>query len=477
MRFFTAAIAGLLSAATLFVLPAAAQTASTIVQPDGTTIETTINGLNDIRIVMTGGPQFTDKPATAHFTSVTPGPSNITYVGTLTQSGETHPFTCVLDTATKEVTGSGACAMALGQPAPSQPGTVVTQPSTPPPPTTPTPTEPTVTTDEDGTTVTGTTGDGTTVTVTFGEQAIMNLAEADQMTAALTGDRMTVSGLQSFVNARAQSIWLANLASARAAAGLSDSGYRGASAGEGATGGGVWFNATGAWLEDKRTGVTKDGQSGAFAFGADHVGETMIVGAYLGYAALELDGPGVRHEADGWSGGAYFSWAASANVQLTGLVGYGRHDVQHDRSFAGLRSFGETERDQVYGALNVSSQWALGDRWVVVPSLGISASRSETDAYRDNAGRAIPGVETDLTTASAGAAAYWRGDQVLPFVAVSFNEELDGPGGQDSSYAAVGAGVEAAIAERLSLALTIQTLVGKAREQETSVGLTLRRGF
>jgi outer membrane autotransporter protein len=476
MRFLISAVAALLAAAALFAFPAAAQTAGTVVQPDGTTIQTTINGLNDVRIVLTGGPQFTDKPATVQFTSVSPSASGITYVGTITQSGETHPFTCVMDTATQQVTGSGACAQAFGQPTPGSPGTVVNPPA-PTTPTTPTtPTQPTVTTDEDGTTVTGTTGDGTTVTVTFGEQAIMDLAEADQLTAALTADRMTVSGMQSFVNARAQSIWLANLASIRAASGMTDAGYRGASAGEGA-GGGIWFNATGAWLEDERTGVDKDGQSGAFAFGADHVGETLILGGFLGYAATDLDGPGVRYEADGWSGGAYLSWSPAAAVHLTGLVGYGQHDIEHDRSFAGLRSFGSTERDQLYGALSLQSEWALGERWVVVPSLGISASSSDTDGYRDNAGRSIPGVETDLTTASAGAAVFWRGERVLPFVAVTFNEELDTLAGQDSSYALIGAGLEAAVADRLSVAVSLQTLVGKSRERETSVGLTLRRGF
>ncbi|HEX2562072.1 autotransporter outer membrane beta-barrel domain-containing protein [Phenylobacterium sp.] len=471
MRFLISAVAGLLAAAALFALPAAAQTAGTVVQPDGTTIQTTINGLNDIRIVLTGGPQFTNNPATVQFTSVSPAASGITYVGTITQGGQTHPFTCVLDTATQQVTGSGACAQAFGQPGASTPGTVVNPPTTPT-----TPTTPTVTTTPEGTTVTGTGGDGTVVTVTFGEQAILGLAEADQLTGALTADRMTVSGMQSFVNARAQGIWLANLASIRAASGLTDAGYRGRSAGQGG-GGGIWFNATGAWLEDERTGVAKDGQTGAFAFGADHVGDALILGGFLGYAATDLEGPGVHYEANGWSGGAYLSWSPAATVQLTGLVGYGQHDIEHDRAFAGLRSVGETERDQLYGAFTLQTQWALGERWVLVPSLGISASASDTDGYRDGAGRLIPGVETDLTTASVGAAAYWRGERVLPFVAVTLNEELDGPASQDSSYALVGAGFEAAVADRLSVALSVQTLIGKSGERETSVGLTLRRGF
>jgi len=129
MRFVAAACAAF--ALTISAGAAHAQAAgSTVTLPDGTTIVTTIAGLNNINIKISGGP-YAGNPAEVQFTSVVPTASKITYTGTIMQGGTNLPFTCELNTATQVVTGSGACAVAFGQ-------TSTTPPTTPTTPTTPT---------------------------------------------------------------------------------------------------------------------------------------------------------------------------------------------------------------------------------------------------------------------------------------------------------------------------------------------------
>lgn len=70
--------AGLFSALVLAVAApgsaALAQSAdSTVTLADGTRVVTTIRGLNDINIQITGGPDFGNNPATVNFTSVARG--------------------------------------------------------------------------------------------------------------------------------------------------------------------------------------------------------------------------------------------------------------------------------------------------------------------------------------------------------------------------------------------------------------------
>lgn len=471
MRFLLAVAAALFFVGAVAAGPAAAQTTSTVTNPDGTVIKTTINGLNDIRISITGGPTFGSNPADVAFTEVLPSGDTIKYTGTITQGGATTAFTCTLNTVTKTVTGTGACDVAFS----SETGgsSTPTTPTTTPPTTTP----PTTTTNTDGsTTTTTTTTDGTVVTVTVADQAVISAVEADQLILALLGDRLTSQTMQSFVASRIQALSLAALAPAPRRMTAKD-GYVGRSAGAEALGLGVWVNATGTYTENDRPGSAQDGWTGAGALGVDMMLENAVLGAYAGYDSTDLDGPGLNYGSDGWTIGAYGSWSSSPAFRVTAAVGYGQHDVDYRRQTTGVLSFGSTNRDQVFGSVAIESQIALADRWVAIPSLAISASSSKTDGYTDNAGRRIGSVDSDLTTAILGGSLFYRGDRFLPYLSASLNEDLDDQPGVDGSYGVIGAGFAAPLSADLSIAVGVQRLVGKTYEEETTVGATLRRGF
>lgn len=446
---------------------AAAATTSTVTSSDGTVIQTTVNSLNDIQIRVTGGPVYGSSPADIHFTTIQPGTDSIFYRGTITQGGATSDFTCTLNTVTKQVTGTGACAVAFSD---------GTTPSSPPSTTAtpPTVTSTTTTTTETSATTTSTLSDGTTVTITTDDQAVISDVEADQLILAILGDRLTVSAMQSFVTSR---VGLLSLAAAVPVRTTARDGYVGRSAGAEAGGLGVWVNATGTYTEDDHPGSAKDGWTGAGAIGVDVMLENTVVGAYAGYDSADLDGPNLAYKSDGWTVGAYGSWSSSPAFRVTATVGYGQHDVSYRRQSGGALSFGDTNRDQVFGSISFQTQLALSDRLVAVPSLGVSTSSSKTDAYTDNAGRKIGKVDSDLSTATLGGALFYRGDGILPYISASLSEDLDDTPGVDGSYGTIGAGVALPLSDNLSVAFTAQRLLAKEHEEETTIGATLRRGF
>ncbi|MDO8901336.1 MAG: autotransporter outer membrane beta-barrel domain-containing protein [Phenylobacterium sp.] len=456
---------------------------STVTLADGTTVVTTIRGLNDITVQISGGPDFGANPATVNFTSVAPGAGVIDYVGTISQGGTTSPFTCQVNTITQAVTGTGACAIAFGQPS-SAPPPVTPPPIPPTPPVTPTP-PPTTPTDptpppappviNDGS-ITVTNPDGSVVTLSVPEQLI-SVAEADQLIMALIGDRMQIGSLDGFVNGRLRAMGMAALSAQLPMRRTDQGGYRGASAGASTSGAGLWLNATGSYVEDSRPGVGQDGYGGAVALGLDMSAGDMVLGGYVAHSQIDLDGANASYESDGWSVGLYASWSQDPALRLTASVGYGAFDVEYGRTIAGLRSFGATERTQFVGSLSAESQFALGDSWVLTPGLGVSASSSETDAYRDNANRPVAGNKVDMTVISGGASLFYTGGAWLPYVSASFNHQTDGAPGVDTDYGLIGAGVAIPVSELFSLAFTAQTLVGKSNESQSTFGVTLRRAF
>jgi len=481
MRFLAAASAALFLS-TVPVGVAHAQAAnSTVTLPDGTTIVTTIAGLNNINIKISGGP-YTATPAEVQFTSVVPSAGKIDYTGTITQGGTSLPFTCQLDTQTQAVTGSGACATAFGQSSgtTTPPPTTPTTPTPPTTPTTPTPptTPPVVTpTPGGGSTTTATLPNGTVITISLPQKALITEVEADQLVLALLGDRMTASSLSGFVSNRVAALSFAGMASGGAFTANGRGDYRGVNAGGSGVQRGVWVNASGSFIDDKRPGSAQDGFGGSAAIGGDLIFDTAIVGAYAGYGSTELDGALVDYKARGWSGGAYASWSASPLFRVTGTIGAGSHDVEYGRQAGALRSHGKTDRNQVFGSISFESQLELGQGWVAVPSLGVIASSSDTDGYVDSGGLPIGAVKSDLTTLQAGGAVFYTASAWLPYVSASFNSQTDDVPGVDGDYALLGAGFAAPLSDDLSLGVSVQTMVGKKNERETSFGATLRKAF
>jgi hypothetical protein len=477
MRFLLAIAATLLFSATLIAGPAAAQATTTVTNPDGTVIKTTVNGLNDIFVSITGGPEFTNDPATVQFNSVVPSASTIVYTGTISRSGTSTPFSCTLNTSTQQVTGTGACATVFstgsGSGTSTPPATTTTTTTTTPPPVVTT----TTTTDTGTTTTTTvTTSDGTVLEITTGEREIISAVEAEQFFLALVGDRLTASSMQSFVASRVQALSMAALMAPSQRVGATE-GYVGRSAGGMGPDRGVWVNASGSYTDNSRPGSSQDGWTGAAAVGADVMFETTALGGYVGYDSTDLSGPGLGYESDGWTVGAYASWSANPLFRVTGSLGYGQHDVNFSRQIGALSSTGDTNRDQVFGSLSFESQLELSDRLVAIPSVGVSVSNSKTDSYVDSAARRIAGVDADLTTAQLGGALFYRGDSFLPYIMASVNEDLDDQPGIDGSYGMVGAGVALPISQAFSLSLSAQQMIAKEHESVTTFGATLRRGF
>lgn len=503
--------AGLFSSLILAVAapasPALAQAAnSSVTLTDGTQVVTTIRGLNDINIQISGGPDFGPSPATVNFTSVAPGASVIDYRGTITRGGTTSPFTCQVNTITQAVTGTGACAIAFGQssstpatvaptpptlpvtppttppvtppttPAPTTPPTTPTQPTTPPPaPTNPTPPPaPPVITDGS---ITVTNPDGSVVRLSVPEQQLITVAQADQLIMALLGDRLQIGSLDGFVNGRLRAMGMAALQAQLPMQRTERDGYRGASAGASTPAAGIWLNATGSYLEASRPGAGQDGFGGAVALGLDFTAGDMVLGGYVARSEIDLDGPQVSYGSEGWSGGLYASWSQDPALRLTASGGYGAFEVEYGRVAGGLRSFGATDRTQWVGSISAESQFALGEAWVVTPGVGISTSSSETDAYQDNANRPVAGNSVDMTVLSGGATLFYTGGAWLPYVSASFNHQTEGAPGVDSDYGLIGAGVAVPVSDLFSLAFTADVLVGKSNESQSTFGVTLRRAF
>lgn len=321
------------------------------------------------------------------------------------------------------------------------------------------------------------TPNGTIVTVTLPEKALITQAEADQLFLALVGTRVNATSMQSFVASRLQGLSLSGLASGLGPRTQNGPVYKGLNAGAFAPQTGVWVNASGSYLDDSRPGSAQDGWGGSAAIGADVIFDSTVLGGYVGYGSMSLDGAAVDYESKGWTVGAYASWSAGPALQLTGTVGYSNDNVEYGRTAGALRTFGETDRNQLFGSASIGTTLDLGAAWVLTPSLGVIVSTSDTDAYLDNAGRPIAGASTDLTIAQAGTALIYTGSAWLPYVSASFNSQTDGPAGVDKAYGYLGAGFAAPLADDLALAVNIQTLVGKKNEGETSFGFTLRRAF
>lgn len=458
---------------------AMAQSANTVVTiADGTRIETTVLGLSNIRINITGGPQFSSNPAVINVTTLSPVGSEITYGGTVMIGGSTTPFNCRISLATNAVVGGDSiCYPAFG--GTSAPTTPVTPVVTPPTTTPTTPTTPTTT----PTTPTVTTGDGTvtvstpevTITATQAEQTLISTAQLEGFVLAVLNDRVNAYGMQSFIGQRLQAM---EMAFSRRGGGVAGTGaYLGRSAGEGDAGPGVWINANGSKLRDNRVGLGVDGHTYSAAAGVDLSRGSFTFGAFGGYGDTKLDGTNSAYRSDGWTLGGYARVAVTPLLRFTGTVGFSDQDVRFDRTIGALRSVGSTDRNQTFGSIAVDSQVALGPQVVAVPQASVLFSDSDTDAYRDSAGRLIPGSNSNFSIGQVGSTFYLTGGSVLPYFGASLNHQFNREGGADRTYGVLSAGVAAPVAPTLSVLAGVQTLVAKRGERETSFGLTFRKGF
>ncbi|WP_309646215.1 autotransporter outer membrane beta-barrel domain-containing protein [Phenylobacterium sp.] len=315
------------------------------------------------------------------------------------------------------------------------------------------------------------------ITITLPQQALITQVEADQLVLALLGDRMTASSISSFVSSRAAALAFAGLSGGSPLSDNGKAGYRGVNAGDFGVQRGVWVNASGSFIDDDRPGSSQDGFGGSGAIGADLIFDTGFIGLFAGYGSTELDGALVDYSSRGWTGGAYASWSASPLFRVTGTVGVGNHDVEFGRRAGALRSYGETDREQVFGSIGFQSQLDVGSGWVVVPSLGLLATTSDTDGYVDSGGLPIGSVSSDMTIVQAGGALFYTASAWLPYVSASFNSQTDDTPGVDGDYALLGGGFSAPLSDDLTLGVNVQTLVGKKNERETSFGATLRKSF
>jgi hypothetical protein len=447
---------------------------STVDLTDGTKIVTTVLSPTSMKIDLSGGPTFGPNPATVNVTNLTMAGSEILYSGNVVMSGATTPFNCTLNTATKAVSGDAICGTAFGGQPASPPTTPVTPPTAP---TTGAGTGGTTTTTTDNpdgsTTTTVTTPGGPTITVTQPAEAIfIRNVQAEQFLLSMIADRVSVANAQSYIASRLQQMEMAGLAPSGISIGKAGGGL---AAGEGGWTPGVWINANGAYLKDKRIGV--DGHDTSAVVGLDLTGSTVTVGAFASYGELKLDGSNALFKSDGWTGGLYGRWSPSPQFRVTATVGAGSQDVLYDRTSGAFRSRGTTDRDNRFGSVSVDSQWALSDRVIAVPSLGVLFASSDTDAYVDQAGRKLAGSDTDLSLGSAGATLFYTASGLLPFVQASLNHQFNKEPGIDRTYAQVGAGFVAPIGGAASVVVSAQSLLWKSQERETRFSVTLRRNF
>lgn len=453
--------------------------ASTVVtRPDGTRIETTILGPTSLRISITGGPDYTSAPATVNFTNIVTSGTTQTYTGDVSRGGVTVAFSCTVNATTREITGSGACADALG-------GSSTTAPTTPPPTTTPTtPTPPTPappTTPTTPTTPTPTPAeptmvapDGTTITIAAGNLLLLTAVQTDQFLNSLLGDALSSSFGQAFVAARMQVLSAGGSYGGMAA----NRGYRGLSAGEGDGPIGVWINAQGVRIKDDRVGRDQKGWSKSVAMGADYlVSSSAVLGVFAAYGDTDLDGPSAGYEADGWTGGVYGSFVVGAGISVTGLVGYNAQDLSNTRTFGILSSRGDTDREQVFGSLTVEGQFEVAPNWLLAPAASVFLSDSKTDGYRDSAGRAIARVDNKLSILRTGASLFYRAGAISPYVSAGWDHYLDDEFLADGDYGRIGAGVSVTLSPASYLSVGASTTVGKKDERETTFGVTLGGRF
>jgi len=160
-------------------------------------------------------------------------------------------------------------------------------------------------------------------------------------------------------------------------------------------------------------------------------------------------------------------------VQIIGTLGASRQDVELSRQFGILSSKGKTERDQVFGSLGVEGLVDLADNWVLRPSASVFVSRSQTDGYVDNAGRAIGKTKADMSLLNVGGVLIYTGETIAPYVSASWNRDLENNLGSDRDFGRLGAGVAFQLTPAVSVDIGASTVVGKSHEKEAQVGATL----
>jgi len=255
---------------------------------------------------------------------------------------------------------------------------------------------------------------------------------------------------------------------------FTQNGYTGLSAGDPNGPSSVWASATGSDLKFNYIGSGTEGNQYNFVLGADHRFDTITAGVFGGFARTKLDGTGSAYKAEGWSGGVYGSVQMTPEVSLTATVGMANQDVAFDRSLGGFRSFGETDRDQTFGSLALAGMYQIDERVIMAPSAGVVFSRSETDAYLDQAGRPIGSAASNLSLGQVGATFYFPSEGFTPFVGGSLNHHLN-KSNTDRTYQVVGGGVIIPVGS-VNLVASATTMLSKKfeREHTFSLGVTQR---
>jgi hypothetical protein len=161
-------------------------------------------------------------------------------------------------------------------------------------------------------------------------------------------------------------------------------------------------------------------------------------------------------------------------VALTATVGMGTQDVSFDRSLGGFRSYGDTSRDQRFGSIAMTGTFQVAENVIVAPNAGVVFSRSETDAYLDQAGRPIGASASNLSLGQVGATFYFPSNGFTPFVGGSLNHHLN-KSNTDRTYEVLGAGVIIPVGY-VNLVASATTMVSKKFESENtfSLGVTAR---
>lgn len=112
-----------------------------------------------------------------------------------------------------------------------------------------------------------------------------------------------------------------------------------------------------------------------------------------------------------------------------------------------------------------------------MPAASVFLSDSKTDAYRDNAGRLIPGFDNKLSILRVGSTLFYQAGLISPYVSAAWDHYLNDEVGADGDYARLGAGVSITLSPASYLSIGGSTTVGKKNERETLIGATLGGRF
>lgn len=472
-------LAAAASAATIVCGGAAfAQSAGSIVVDlsDGTHIVTTPQG-GGYLIEMSGGP---GGDITVNITSLAYNGNVVSYTGTVTVQGTTTNIACDVNLTTGTISGNQYCQTAFatgssgGGGSSGGSGGVVSGGFTPS-----TTGGGTITTSSGpgGTTVyTLTYPDGTVATITAGQATLIRNVEAEQFLLGIAHDARSIEDVQNLIVQRFGQMQAAGIAPGGISL-TAGGGYAGRAAGAGGWSPGLWIDGSAAEVQDKRIGAGVRGWDQSITVGADLSSDALTVGGFLTYATRDTDGPDAIANEDGFTGGVYGRWSVMPGVIFTGAAGASGSGLDFSRTVGALTSTGSTDRTSSFALLGVESQFSLGARLLVTPSLTFAYSGSKTDAYTDSNNLPIGGVETDTTLGSLGASFYYTGGMVTPYLALNYNQQLDGPAGVDKSYGVVGAGVIVQAGGGVAVIAGASGLVDKSGETSTGVNVTLRRGF